>query len=160
MMLDGFITLLTDDTAVNALVDGRIHKKVLPRGYVLPALVIHRYGGSQEYQSDGPVALREDQLQVDCYAAYPDSAEVAEALSEAVRAAMENFTGILPEGTVVQACYLDRTMDMPFLPNADPKSISNRSLLGFRVISVAGQRLLLEDGNLLELEDNSGHVLI
>lgn len=133
MMLDGFIQLLTADSTVNGLITGRIYKNVLPRGYVLPAMVIHRYGGTQEYQYDGPVGTREDQVQVDCYSADP---EVTQQLSEATRAVLSDFKGQLPDNTVVQGCFLERDMDMPFLPHADTKGMSTRSMLGFRVVSV------------------------
>lgn len=135
MMLSAFTDLLTDNGAVNALITGRIYKSVLPRGYTLPALVIHRYGGSQEYQLDGPAGVREDQVQVDCYAVDADGAQ---ALAEAVRAALVSFTGTLSDNTIVQGCFLERDMDMPFLPHADAKGFANRSLLGFRVVSVTG----------------------
>lgn len=133
MMLDGFIALLIADTDTNALVSGRVYASVAPRGYVLPAIVIHRYGGLQEYQFDGPAGLREDQIQVDCYA---NDSSTAQQLAEAARELLISFVGALSDGTVVRGCYLERDMDMPFLPNADAKGITNRSLLGFRVVSV------------------------
>lgn len=133
MMLDGFITLMTDDAGVNALVGTKIYKSVLPRGYTLPSIAIHRYGGTKDYEFDGPVATREDQIQVDCYASDPESAQQ---VAEAVRALLVPYVGTLPDGTVVQACYLERDMDMPFLPHADSKGIANRALLGFRVVSI------------------------
>ncbi len=133
MMLDGIISLLTANTGVNNLVAGRVYKSVLPRGYTLPAIAVHRYGGTQEYVFAGPSGVREDQIQVDCYAA---DAETAQQVAEAVRALLVNYVGTLPDGTVVQGCFLERDMDMPFLPRADTSGIANRSLLGFRVVSV------------------------
>lgn len=132
MMLDGFIALLTDNSAVNGLIAGRIYKSVLPRGYGLPAIAIHRYGGSQEYQADGPAGTREDQIQLDCYAEDP---ETAQQVAEAVRTLLASFRGTLPDGTVVQGCFLEREMDMPFMPKADTTGLANRSMLGFRVVS-------------------------
>lgn len=134
MLLDGIISLLSANAGVSALVGTRIYKSVLPRGYTLPAIAVHRYGGTQEYQADGPVGLREDQVQLDCYA---EDAETAQQVIEAVRAVLAPYTGTLPDGTVVRACYLERDMDLPFLPHADSKGIANRSMLGFRVVSVS-----------------------
>ena len=138
MMLDGIISLLSGNATVAALVTQnggapQIYKSVLPRGYVLPAIAIHRYGGTQDYQCDGPVVLREDQVQVDCYAGDP---ETAQTVAEAVRKVLVSYVGTLPDGTEVRAVYLERDMDMPFMPHADTKGIANRSLLGFRVVSV------------------------
>jgi hypothetical protein len=126
MMLDGFISLITAHGSVGS----RVYKSVLPRGYVLPAIAIHRYGGAQDYDYAGPVDVREDQIQIDVYV---DAAD--DTVLEAIRALISGYVGTLPDGTVVQACYLEREMDMPFLPNADTKGIANRSTLGFRVVS-------------------------
>lgn len=133
MMLDGIIALLTGNSGVSAFVSSRVYKSVLPRGYSLPALAVHRYGGSQEYGFDGPVGLREDQVQIDCYAL---DSETAQQVLEAVRSLLAPYAGTLPDGTVVTACYLERDMDMPFLPHADTKGIASRSMLSFRVVSV------------------------
>ena len=132
MILDGFISLLTSNAGVSALVSTNVYKSVLPRGYTLPAVAIHRYGGSQEYQMDGPVRLREDQIQCDCYAEDP---ETAQEVAEAVRSVLVGYVGPLADGSVVRGCFLERDMDMPFLPHADSKGIANRALLGFRVVS-------------------------
>lgn len=132
MILDGIIALLNADSGVNTLIAGRIYRNELPRGYTLPAIAVHRYGGTQEYDLNGPVGVKEDQIQLDVYG--QDSA-TASAAAEAVKALLEPYTGTMPDGTIVQACYLERDMDMPFLPHADAKGIANRSLLGFRVVS-------------------------
>lgn len=132
MIIDGIIALLNGDTGVNALTAGRIYKSALPRGYTLPAIAVHRYGGAQDYDLSGPVGVKEDQIQLDVYGQDPDSASAAAVL---VKALLEPYTGTLSDGTIVQACYLERDMDMPFLPHADAKGIADRSLLGFRVIS-------------------------
>jgi hypothetical protein len=130
MMLDGFISLLKATPAVSVIVADRVYKKVLPRGYSFPAIVVHRYGGTQDYEFAGPVGVREDQIQIDTY----DSGD-GEALASVVRTFLSAYTGTLPDGTIVQGCFLERDMDMPFLPNADTKGIANRSTLGFRVVS-------------------------
>lgn len=134
MLLDGIVAQVLADGPTAALVAANVFKNELPRGYVLPAIAVHRYGGSQEYQYNGPVGTREDKVQFDCYG--PD-AETAQEVAEAVRAALLAFVGTLPDGTVVQGCYLEINMDVPFLPHADAKGIANRSMLGFRVVSVS-----------------------
>lgn len=131
-MLDGIIALLNADMGVNTLVAGRVYVSVLPRGYLLPAVCVHRYGGTQEYDFGGPVGVREDQMQFDAYAEDP---AMAQQVTEAIRTLMVDYKGTLSTGTVVQACYLERDMDMPFLPHADAKGIAYRSVLGFRLVS-------------------------
>lgn len=132
MMLDGIISLLNADPTVTSFVSGRIYKSVLVRGFSLPAVAVHRYGGSQEYDFNGPVGVREDQVQLDAYAS---DAETTQQVTEAIRAVLVGFKGALPDGTIVQACFLERDMDMPFMPHADSKGIANRSLLGFRFVT-------------------------
>lgn len=132
MIIDGFISLLKADSGVHGLVAARVYEDVLPRGYALPAAVVHRYAGVQDYDMAGPVDVREDQIQVD---AYGRTAPECQQVKETVRELLAPYVGTLPDGTVVQACYLERDMDMPFLPNADTKGIAYRSILGFRVVS-------------------------
>lgn len=132
MNITGFINLLLADPTTSGLVGTRVYKAVLPRGYQLPAVAVHRYGGDQDYQMSGPVDIREDRIQFDAYGDTPDDCE---ATAEAIRALLVPYTGTLTDGTVVQACYLERDMDLPFLANADSKGIANRTCLGFRVIS-------------------------
>lgn len=127
------ISLLSGNAGVSALVSARIYKSELPRGFVLPALAVHRSGsGSKDYTFSGPTPIREDQIQID---AYGGDAETCQQVAEAVRIALIGYTGTLPDGTVVVACYLERDMDMPFLPHADQKGLANRSLLGFKMVS-------------------------
>ena len=132
MLLDGIISLLTANTTVNGLVRGRVYMSLLPRGYRLPAIALHRYGGTQDYEFDGPVGVREDQVQIDVYG---DTVEDCQTTIEAVRSTLVGYVGTLPDGTVVQACYLEREMDMPYLPHADQKAVANRTLLGFRFVT-------------------------
>jgi hypothetical protein len=118
--------------AVAAQVSGRVYENELPRGYKLPAVAVHQYGGQQDYDLSGPVGVVEDQIQLDVYGL--DSAS-CRAAAVACRDLLQSFTGTLPDGTTVQAIYKERDAAMPFLPNADAKGIANRWTLGFRVIS-------------------------
>ena len=147
-MLDGIIALLsfkaTDSIpdayvpltdlihAVGQLIAGRAYENEFPRGFVLPAVVVHQYGGNQDYDFTGPIDITEDQVQVDCYA---QDSSGCRALRLSVKDLLEAFTGTLPDGTVVQAMYKERDLAMPFLPNANTKGIANRWTLGFRVVS-------------------------
>jgi hypothetical protein len=141
MLLDGLITLLTSDEGLTSLVCafGRngekpfVTKSVLPRDYRLPAIAIHRYGGTQDYDLAGPVQNQEDQVQVDIYTR---DADAGEQVSQAVRGILVGYVGTLPDGTVVKACYLERDMNMPFQANGDTKGVAFRTLLGFRIVSV------------------------
>jgi hypothetical protein len=128
---DGLQAYADQIHTVAAQVQGRVYENELPRGYRLPAIAVHQYGGAQDYDFSGPISINEDQVQLDCYG--QDSLS-CRATAEAARKLLENFTGTLPDGTVVQACYKERDQAMPFLPNADQKGIANRWMLGFRVV--------------------------
>ena len=139
MLLDGIISYLESKTAITSLVTGGIYRSVLPRGYVLPAVCVHRYGGAQDFDYSGPQGVLESQIQFDCYAA---TADIAEQINAAIKLLFVGsktvpatpYTGTLPDGTIVQGVFFEREMDMPFLPNADAKSLANRALLGLRFV--------------------------
>ena len=103
MLLDGIISYLESKTAITSLVTGGIYRSVLPRGYVLPAVCVHRYGGAQEFDYSGPQGVLESQIQFDCYAA---TADIAEQISAAIKLLFVGsktvpatpYTGTLPDG--------------------------------------------------------------
>lgn len=132
MLLDGFISLLKANNGITGLVAGAVYKDELPRGYVLPAIVVHRYNGAQEYAFTGPIGLREDQFQFDCYG---NDSTSAEQVKELVRELIITFVGPLPDGTKVSVCDLERDMSMPFVSTANTKGIANRALIGVKVVS-------------------------
>ena len=66
---------------------------------------------------------------------YGDTAEDCQQIAEAVRSLIAPYVGTLSDGTIVQACFLERDMDMPFLPHADAKGLAYRATLGFRVVN-------------------------
>lgn len=128
MLIDGLIQLLSSSVTQ---VSGRVYENELPRGYKLPAIAVHQYGGTQDYDFSGPININEDQIQLDCYG---QDSPTCRATAEAVTRLLQGFVGTLPDGTVVQAVYKERSQAMPFLPSADQKAIANRWMLGFRVV--------------------------
>lgn len=130
MTIDGIIELLKDTTAVSEIQGARVYDTVLPRGYSLPATAVHKYNGSTAYDFQGPIESGEDNVQLDLYAR---STEELNRLVAAVKALLNPFKGSLPDGTVVTACYLERDMAFPYVPNADPTAITYRWVLGYRV---------------------------
>lgn len=148
MLVDGIISLLsyaeTDSipsqyaqygdliTSVGAQVQGRVYENELPRGYQLPAIAVHVYGGDQGYDMAGPIDLSESQLQLDIYGA--DSVTCRN-LAAAARQLLKVFVGTLPDGTIVPGLFQERDMAMPFTAKADTRGLANRWTLGFRVVS-------------------------
>jgi hypothetical protein len=133
-MKAGFIQLLKNDSTVGPLVGSEVYDTVLGRGYVLPAVALHTYGTTQEYDYDGPVHVPEMQLQLDIYG--KDAGE-AVAVTDAIRSLLIDFKNTaLSDGTFVQACFLERDEDMPYQTGADKTGVALRPVLGFRVVIV------------------------
>lgn len=133
MLIDGVIAQLQNTPAFNTATPGGVHENELPRGYILPCAAAHQYGGTRESQMSGPVDPGDTQVQFDCYGRTGLEARQSAA---AIRAALEGFTGTLPDGTVVQRTMMDRSQALPFLPNADQKGIANRWMIGFTFTTV------------------------
>lgn len=130
MLIDGVIALLQSTESVSSLATG-IYESELPRGFALPAVAVHQYGGSEDTDLAGPIGLLEAQIQFDCYAITGPSAR---AVAAAIEALLKPFTGSLPDGTVLSYCKLQRSMAMPFRPHADQKGIANWYTTGFSVV--------------------------
>lgn len=107
-------------------------EQVLPRGYTLPAIVVHRYNGVQDQDYAGPIGIREDNFQLDVYG---DTALDCDNVTSACRNLLIGYTGRLTDGTLVEGAYLEQDRDMPFLANADGKGIALRALLGIRFVT-------------------------
>lgn len=109
-----------------------VFENELPRGYTLPAVAVHAYGGDQGYDMAGPDSISESQVQIDVYG--PDSVS-CRILATAVRQLLKAYVGTLPDGTLVPGFFQERDMAMPFVGKADQKGIANRWTIGFRVVS-------------------------
>lgn len=135
MLVDGVITLLTTTDSVSSLLSDTtaVFRSVLPRGYALPAIAVHRYNGTEETDMAGPIGLEEHFVQLDVYGNAPEDTET---VAKAVRAILSRLVGTLPDGTTVQGSFLERDMDMTFLAKADTKGIAYRQCLGYRIVVV------------------------
>ena len=130
MLIDGIITLLTNTASVSALATGGIYEDELPRGYTLPAVCVHQYGGSEDTDMAGPIGLEEGQVQFDVYAT---NGSAARTIGKTIEAVLKPFTGPLPDGTNIKLFKLERSMAMPFSAKIDQKGIANRYLVGLAV---------------------------
>jgi hypothetical protein len=81
---------LINDPAVRSLVDTRIYPDVLPQGVTYPAIRYQRIDTPRTYTKGGSAGLSRPRLQIDCYAT---TYKAAKDTADAVRAAMERFTG-------------------------------------------------------------------
>lgn len=95
--------ILSNAAGVTAIVSTRIYPDTAPQGSTLPYVVYSAISSVPQNTKDVPAKIDHVRVQIDCYAATTASAagqDIAEALSEAVRAAID---GIMPGvyGTVV-----------------------------------------------------------
>jgi hypothetical protein len=143
MTIAPLISLLQSTDAIASLLARAVHDpdqaaavydSELPRGSKIPAIVIHRYGGTHDQDMSGPVDAQEDNFQLDIYG---DTSGTKEAIVQACRTLLTGFTGSLPDGTVVQGTYKEQDRDMPFLPNTTPDNRTYRTVLAFRFVSKA-----------------------
>lgn len=142
MKTSTLITLIQTTGAISSLLakavnvpdpkPAAVYAQVLPRGYKLPAIVVHRYNGGQDQSMQGPIDVREDNFQLDIYGG---TATDCDAVTDASRKYLTGLTGTLADGTVVRCAYLEQDRDLPFLPNADTTSLAFRSMLGFRFVT-------------------------
>lgn len=103
----GIYAYLIANSGVFALVGTRIYPQVIPQDAEMPAMAYQRISGPRDHSHSGPSGLVVARMQLTCMAASYDGAK---ALGEAVRAAMDGYSGTM--GTVtVDACLLDNEID-------------------------------------------------
>lgn len=103
----GLYTHLAADGGVSALVSTRIYPQVIPQDVDLPAIAYQKISAPRDHTHDGPSGLVRARMQITCAGA---SYAVAKTLSEAVRAALDGFSGTMGS-TTVNAVFLDNERD-------------------------------------------------
>lgn len=96
-------TLLLADGGVSAIVGTRINWGAHPQGASMPAIVLTAVSNVSGHTLDGPWAMSDGRVQVDCYA---DTYSSAKALGRAVRTALDGYAG----GTI-NAVFFENAQD-------------------------------------------------
>ena len=92
MSVKGGLALhLKANAGVSAIVGSRVYIAPMPQAQPLPFVVFHRQGTDHVRSLEGPSGLRRTEFDVRCYST--DSAQV-EALGEAVRLALDGWSGV------------------------------------------------------------------
>ena len=108
----GLSNLLQNDATVNGMVAGRVYFSLAPKEASRPYVVIHLATNTPLVTlDDTTLDLDEARFQFDCYA---DDYLGARNLSKAIKALLQDFTGQLYTGTLVQACIANMEMDSPY----------------------------------------------
>ena len=101
-----------------------------PQGAKIPFLILSRVATTDNYGYGGTVGVRNSLFQVVCYAStYLASRQIA----SVVRQALQNFTGPLPDGTVVQSLFIEKDFDMSYEEGG--KGFVYGAYIQFRVFS-------------------------
>jgi hypothetical protein len=117
MIENALFQLVTSATNVQAAVGvdkngiAQAYWILAPQGAMLPFLVFSRVSTTDTYAMAGNTGHREGIFQISCYAAsFLSSRNIA----KQIRTLLENFTGTLPDGTVVKATYTDKDFDQKY----------------------------------------------
>lgn len=109
MLEDGIYSLLLDNSSIVSLVSTRIYPVNLPEDVDLfPCITFQRITTTPEYTMDGPLGLEKVRVQIDAWSF--DYGEV-KAVAEALRIALDGFSGSLPNGAVVLNTWRDNSTD-------------------------------------------------
>ena len=116
-METGLFQLLTQSptlqTAVGVDANGvtRVYNILAPQGAIVPFLVLSRISTGDHYSMAGTTGIRDGLFQITCYAtSYKSSRNI----SKDVRQILQNYTGTLPDGTVVIATFVEKDFDLPY----------------------------------------------
>lgn len=108
MIEAGLVSLLNGTSAITNLCAGRIYPVVMPELGQPPCIVYQLVSSVSQYSNDGPSGFVTARMQLTAWAAsYAD----AKALDAAVRAALDGYTGTLPDGTDVANVLIDNGLD-------------------------------------------------
>ena len=101
---DALYTKLTGTTAVSDLVGDRVYPAPLPQNIADPCISFQRIDTPREYSLTGYANLASPRIQVDCWA---ETYEGATALANAVRQAVQGFSGDIGSVTVYAVFVVD-----------------------------------------------------
>ena len=134
MIENGLFQYVTSNTNVQSAVGldnngvARAFWILAPQGSQVPFLIFSRVGTVDPYTMAGTTGIREGKFQIACYAS---TFLTSRAISKTVRQLLENFRGTLPDGTVVQATFIDMDFDHQYSEGG--KGFVFQAILQFRI---------------------------
>ena len=109
MIEAGLQAKVANDPTVSGLCGTRVYPVKLPDSPTLPAVTYQGISTNPDSTMDGPSGFVEVRLQFDCWGeTYGD----AKTLQDAVRLALDGYTGLLSDGTAVFNVMLDTASDL------------------------------------------------
>lgn len=113
-ILQSIRTRLLSQTAVTDIVGTRIHPQWRPQDGALAAITLQRISEDHVHNLEGGAGLARPRIQVDCWSSKYSEAQ---SLGEAVREALQGFTGTV-DSVTIHSCLLDNRADL-FEPPKD-----------------------------------------
>lgn len=98
MLEPGLVALLNADSTVTSLCGARIYPLLLPDSPVLPSVTYQTISSVPQYTNDGATGFTINRVQIDVWGSGYLSVKT---LSEAIRSVLEDYTGVLSDGTPV-----------------------------------------------------------
>lgn len=92
--------ILANDGTVSGLVGTKIYPPVVPQGVSLPVVTYQQITGVRDEILSGPTGLTKARFQINSWAA---TYTVSESLSEAVRLALDGYSGVANQVTIHNA---------------------------------------------------------
>lgn len=91
--------------------NARAYWVLAPQGTAIPFLVLSRVATTDTYAMAGTTGLRDGLFQIVAYAStyYP-----SRSIASTVRNLLKDYTGTLPDGTVVQSVMIEKDWDMQY----------------------------------------------
>ena len=132
----GLFQLVTQDAAVKAAVGTdangttKAYWVLATQGAVLPFLVFSRISTTDPYAMSGTIGMREGLFQIVTYAS-TSNYFTFRAIADTVRNCLKDYTGTLPDGTVVKSVIIEKDWDHQFEEGG--KGFTYGAYLQFRV---------------------------
>ena len=112
MFEKGLYALLANDATLSPVVGESIYFAQLPKGSPFPALVLATISNVPIVTLSDTADLQTRRVQIDCISSI-DQID-ARTLSNLVSELLEDYTGVLPDGTMVSTVIQENDLDMPF----------------------------------------------
>jgi hypothetical protein len=109
MLETGLVALLKSDSTVASLCSTRIYPMLLPESPVLPSVTFQTISSVSQYTNDGHTGFTKTRLQIDVWGS---TYLAVKTLSEAIRKVLEDYTGVLSDGTSVHNISRDNSTDL------------------------------------------------
>src|SRR5579863_1741087 len=112
MFEQGLYELLTTSPGVSGLVGTGVHFTLVPKGASFPCILIHTLTTNFDVDLTSTASLQERRLQIN-FISSKDQFDAREG-ERAVQAVLQDYSGVLPDGTLVSTAVVNNAFDLPY----------------------------------------------